>query len=680
MANPFIDDFARDDDGDYSEEEDEDYTWNNNEDWNDENDPKIHEDEALETISNPTASAPVPRARIEAVTRQLLARYVVESTVNSAHVSNAELNVLGNETHSPVQKLEPGRLKSVLCSNEQIFWRVKCKLGSEMDLLFDIMRESESLMSASLPRSPVPSSMEPPVSSAARALQIIRRYALTQQGEPKTVADDLEKLLGSEWSVEWTRLIDFAGLEPGENDVQAALANVNERAKSFLPTSVIQEADLCFVSPTNAHPGPVVHHASDTLDVSSKSEGGSILRSVFCVPTVNGFVYLEGRYDSHWLHWFARHSAVIKTGQPSKVWIEHVDHEEIGILLDTPAPSILPFSWVRVKKGSYRDDVGLVLSAEMLGGQRRFSVLLVPRLRPHSKHNKGHPVETGKRKRDPDRYPQKLLDLSTFDSECQKVSDHVYEWRNGLYRHGLIMKHYDGSSLSQTDVFIDKVTRRFFELSGDPVLKRVRFPIPEDWIFFADEEVIAVVGAPLTDRQKINPDLPQSSYHKNAVIVDAGAEHCTVQFDDYREFDLEDTKTRILNLNLRKRIGIGHSIEVVAGDLKGRNGLVVESSFNIIQVRGSGGDHFEADVNCCRITARRDFSAVPWINRHIAVVLGHWRGYSGIIVDVYPPKPHYTMLEVKIARLGTSIQVPHDLVVDTMQVSHSSLEILHWLM
>ncbi|KAK7441213.1 hypothetical protein VKT23_016694 [Stygiomarasmius scandens] len=204
---------------------------------------------------------------------------------------------------------------------------------------------------------------------------MIRQYALTQDGEPKTLADELEKVLRSEWSMEWTRLIDAAGLEPGEDDVQAALNNVNQKAATFLPASVLQEANLD-TSPIPSASLPSQNHHSD--DYSPSVDATTIL-SAFCVPTVSGFVYLEGHCDTVWLNWLMQHSTVFKKPY-SKIWIEPVECREIEVLLDTPVPSIHPMSWVRVKHGLYRHDVGLVFSREMRGGQRRFKVLLVPRL------------------------------------------------------------------------------------------------------------------------------------------------------------------------------------------------------------------------------------------------------------------------------------------------------------
>ncbi|KAK7435297.1 hypothetical protein VKT23_019742 [Stygiomarasmius scandens] len=669
MVNPFIDDQAFESDDKYNdaeiafhaaggEEQEEDG-------WYDEDDPNVHDEDCLADLNNSPSSEPQPR--LQALTDRLIAHYVQD---DANHRPLHEINTESPMDHG--EEIEETLLRNVLYTKEkQIFWRVKCKPGSEMDLVFDIMRHGRDLVSAtpvslsrrepSLPVQSLPA--EASVGSAARALQIIRQYALTQDGEPKTVADELEKVLGSEWSVEWTRLIDTAGLEPGEDDVQASEQRQSE--------SGIVSSDFGVANDT------------DTARAST-------ILSAFFVPTVNGFVYLEGHYDDIWLDWLMQRSTVLKNSH-SKVWIEPVECEEIGVLLDTPVPSIPPMSWVRVTRGLYLGDVGLMFSREMRGGQRRFKVLLVPRLprstpendRPPTPPPKPtHPLvlsnatsippashtaqSRGKHQRSSERPPQMLFNPQTFAGELTKIAEHIYESTYDEFRYGLVVRHYDSSSLSQQDIRMDTTTRRFFGLSIDPLLKKVCLPVPDDWIFFPEEEVVAIVGLPLTDRQRINSDLPQSTFLKNGVIVDAGGQSCTVQFLDYDEFDSEGTKTRISTVNLRKRIGIGHSVEVVAGGEKGRQGLVLMSSFDTLEISESrGSESFEVHVNSCRITARRNSSVVPWLGRHVVVIYGQYRGYSGIIVDVNPPRPFYTMVDISLAQLGITVPVQHDFVVDS---------------
>ncbi|KAK7448924.1 hypothetical protein VKT23_013656 [Stygiomarasmius scandens] len=321
MVNPFVDDQAYESDDNVYDDAD---TGNGTgAGWNDEDDPEVHDEDCL--VDSGTCA---PQPRVEAVTDRLLARYVHDHSSRQATV--------GTDTvHG--EELDGITLRRVLCAEEkQIFWRIKCKPGSEMELVFEIMRYGQTLTgSAESPKSsslPVAVPIQP-LSSAARALRIIREYALTQDGEPKTVADELERILGVEWSVEWTRLIDAAGLEPGDNDIHAALTNVDQNAAAFLPISVLQEANCSNTS------SPIPSAPLPSNSTSHSPDNHPRILSAFCVPTVSGFVYLEGQCDDIWIDWFMQRSTIVKTPY-SKIWIEPVECEDIGILLDTPVSSI----------------------------------------------------------------------------------------------------------------------------------------------------------------------------------------------------------------------------------------------------------------------------------------------------------------------------------------------------
>ncbi|KAK7433844.1 hypothetical protein VKT23_020513 [Stygiomarasmius scandens] len=673
MVNPFIDDQAFESDKEYDvgiafgpggEEQGRD-------DWLDEDDPDVHNEDCLNHLDDTAPSGSQPQPRRDELTERLMLQYVKKRADSRP----------ANKIDTP-EEIDNIALKNTLYQKQQqIFWRVKCKTGREMDLVFEIMLHGKELLGAM----PVASSsstpiqtvrVTPPLSPAVRSLQIIRRYALTQDGEPKTIADELEKVLGTEWSVEWSRLIDVAGLEPGDDDVHAALSAVNLRAAAFLPVSVLQEADS---------PLP-----STSITPNHTPAGISTILSAFSVPTVSGFIYIEGHCDEEWSRWLVQRSTVVKKSH-SQIWIEPVECEDIGTLLDTPISSIQPMSWVRVKYGLYRGDVGLALSKQMRGGQRRFKVLLVPRLhrrldsdRPPTPPPKpNHPLigdttpvpsksvneqSGGKRKRSSERPDQMLFHPKTFPDELTKITEDIYESNYADFRYGLVVKYYDSNSLSQEDVTMDTITRRFFGLSSDPLLNQVRLPLPDDWMFFAEEQVTAIVGFPSTDGQRVNLnlDLPQSTCLKNGVIVDAGVQSCTVQFWDYNDFSSEDTKISIPVMNLRKRIRPGDSVEVVAGEEKGKLGLVLSGWLDTVEVMESmGSECFTVHVNTCRTTARRNASVVPWLGRHVAVVYGQYRGYSGVVLDVNPPRPHYTMVDVSLANLGITVPVQHDFVVDS---------------
>ncbi|KAK7442253.1 hypothetical protein VKT23_016223 [Stygiomarasmius scandens] len=365
MVNPFIDDQAYESDDDLYADTDIENGGRGAEatdSWNDEDNPEVHDEDCLVDLG---CSNFPPQSRLEAVTNRLLARYV-QAGDDQPNPHSSRQAPLGADTIHGEEQDNP-TLRRILCSKDkQVFWQVKCKPGSEMELIFDIMSYGQGLVGPASSSESSSVLFEVPAQQltlAGRALKTIRQYALTQEGEPKTIADELEKVLGSEWSVEWTRLIDAARMEPGEDDVQAALNNVNQMAAVFLPSSVLKEAN----SDTLVHSTSLLPSIRYRNNSSFTPGGASTILSAFSMPTMSGFVYLEGYYDDDWLEWLMQRSMVVKKAH-SKIWIEPVECEDVGILLDTPISSIHPMSWVRVKHGLYRGDVGFVTSKEMRGG------------------------------------------------------------------------------------------------------------------------------------------------------------------------------------------------------------------------------------------------------------------------------------------------------------------------
>ncbi|THU82161.1 hypothetical protein K435DRAFT_872606 [Dendrothele bispora CBS 962.96] len=728
MPNPFIDDQAYEDDQELPENDP------NLQDSGDElhgggdlgaEEGWIDEDDVPQDLQYNSIDPPQPLSRTEHRVdiyqeriQDLEQRYI-PNTIQTGPPTNAPLPAHNNDSGGSVLpttcNMNDRQLNlTLLTSDKQQFWRIKCKAGREMELVFAIMESGLLTASPSTtPSTSIPSHFshtEPSpsiqsVAPSARALRIIRRYAITQVGEPKDITDEIERLLGSDFSSDWNRLVDAAGLEPGVEDpvaaAQTALEAVNAKAAQFLPVSILTEADddsgATGTITNTLLPTLGTHLSAPQSTCSLGHSTSSTLLSVFTVPTIQGYVYLEGRWDEHGRDWLRHHTAVIKT-KATEVFMEPVPSEDIPVLLDTPMPTIQSHSWVQVTRGPYRGDVGFVLSKQMLGGQRRFVLLLVPRLpsrnceRPPTPPPKEtHPLlaqqqpnlqpsrssvasensETTqkKRKRGPEQHPQRLFHEVNFRGECEQVAPNVFRWKNNEYRYGLIVKYYDSSSLNQADVVMDRNTRRLFGLTQEPSIMKATFPMVDDWVFFVQEKVVVVMSSPLNEQQKLNPSLPRSTYMKDGVIMDTGKQDSLVQFNDFAEWDSDDTAIRVSNINLRKKINVGDSVVVEAGEMHGREGLVTWSWLNTLEVLESKEGvlkTFNVEINSCRVTALRNGDAVPWLDKHVTVIFGQYTGYSGIIVDTHPPKPQYTMLDVKIPSLGITVHLKHDHVVDTI--------------
>ncbi|THU86822.1 hypothetical protein K435DRAFT_867883 [Dendrothele bispora CBS 962.96] len=679
MSNPFVDLEAYEDreedeygpdveDGDHGDEED---IYDDQGQWDVEDHPVHEEETAMDTNAEPAPGF------LDTLTEHLANRYVKQPiSLDSTSCEQSEDEFM--------QKLIAKA--DLLAEEKQLFWRVKCKPGREFNLVLDIMhhelRQNSALVSTTHDIvHPVPtgqtttaqqeSSSPAAISPSARALRMIRQYALTQVGEPKELSDSLQSLLGCDFTVEWSHLIDRAGLEPGEEDVLGALAAVNTLAAQSLPAAVVLEADH------TQDLSPVVRVGSQSkqshnfgVEVAQRVvPPARTLLSAFCIPTVNGSVYLEGSYDDALVRFLWHHSGVIKHKTSSAhltPWIEPVPSADVSILLEMPLPSIQPLSWVRITRGQYRDVVGLVQHREMCGSQRRLIVLLVPRLTPAAdtlQNSLPPSAQSGtlrKRKREKERASQRLFVQQSYSGPSTRIGPSKFRAGQTEYHYGLVVKCYDYSSVTQNEVVMDEATRKLFRVSGHPLLERVHLPLPDDWVFYVEDQVEIVVPAPLSEAQRMNPDLPRTTYRKDGTVIAVAEKDCSVRLAEHDAYavDNSDMFVTVPKINIRKKIRTGHSVVVEAGQLKGRDGLVLTNFGDMLEVhemRRTQLQAFHVHANSCRVTTLRSAADVPWLDRHITVVDGPYRGYTGLITDTHPPSSHpphahFTTLDVRIPR------------------------------
>ncbi|THU75142.1 hypothetical protein K435DRAFT_881523, partial [Dendrothele bispora CBS 962.96] len=298
-----------------------------------------------------------------------------------------------------------------------------------------------------------------------------------------------------------------------------------------------------------------------------------------------------------------------------RVWIESVSRLEIAQLLSSSPPSIKLFSWIRVQKGTYAEDVGLVIRREVSTGQRRLFVLLVPRLasfpirlaeRPvHPNHplrdvdsSAGESVSSResetdhsarKRKRSQERFPQALFNPLKTLGECQEIADHRFRTPQGDFDHGLLVACLPYNWVTDVDVSMDHETRRSFITSKHPALNHVHLPVCSNWRFFVEEEVEVIHSAPLTIANVIHPELSQTeTCRKEGVIRTVEQDRCLVQFKEYIDYDSEDTSVWIENKNIRKQFKIGDMVVVVTGEYNERAGMVIRTRENGIVLAETG--------------------------------------------------------------------------------------------
>ncbi|THU92419.1 hypothetical protein K435DRAFT_862517 [Dendrothele bispora CBS 962.96] len=368
-------------------------------------------------------------------------------------------------------------------------------------------------------------------------------------------------------------------------------------------------------------------------------------------------------------------------------------------------PSIKPLEWVRVTRGLYKDDVGLVVCRETSTGVRRLAVLLVPRLHrnvdsppvrpPHPNHPLARaenyaddstsspaivaPTPCSSAQHSQVKRPQARKRKQGDGSNAWKQSGHkTYEMAGDKFCHGLLFAYFPYTSVSDIDVRMDMSTRRFFQASTHPLIQRIHMPLPENWVFQPEESVEVIYGAPLTDQEKQDRLQPQQTYRKTGRIDQVEQDRCLIHFDDYNDdpymettlrMDVEETDVWISKTNLRKRIYIGDHVEVLAGDYRGRHGFVLSNwglEVDIVDMGSENKEPFNVAINSCRITQARNDVTIPWLNCRVTVIRGQYFNYTGIVCDVIPPRSNGpTMLDVSLVNLSHTVRIRHDDVLDT---------------
>ncbi|THU79973.1 hypothetical protein K435DRAFT_874872 [Dendrothele bispora CBS 962.96] len=570
---------------------------------------------------------------------------------------------------------------------EDTFWRIKCKPGYEFKLVSDIMhREQTRAASSTTPPKPLPL-LEP---VEAQAFSLLCGYCVDPNATIPAVETELRKMLGTAYNDQWNQALSAGSLLDPDEDPSAPLDRLLAMKQLLVPAESL---------PSTSTP-------SEQLTSQPPSPSSSNVRSAFCVPTVTGSVYVEADLglrpqDTEFVEYLRNHKAVFKRQRPfyksktlrrnqsrsessfasrpwlakPQVWLERVPCDEVAALLETPTSTIKLFSWVKITRGEYQGDVGLVVSRQKSTIQRRLMVLLVPRLPPKSpmprpptpEPKETHPLvlqeavvrdnvvnlgsdttknsDLRKRKRGRETFPQSLFNADDYPDDS-----------------------FDYCSVTQVDVNMDETTRRFFRASKHPFLQSVCLPVPKDWVFFHHDKVEVFCTEPLSDVQRCNLDLPRQTMSRNAVVTEMEGDRCKVCFDDYWSFEEDDTAEWVSKINLRKRIYEGDSVEVAEGEKKGRKGIVIFSLDGLLNVheRESNTDtDFWVEANICKVTTLREGDGVPWIGRLVTVFKGTYLNYRGVVQDVHPPRPYFTTLDVKIPRLLTTITIGHDDVYDS---------------
>ncbi|THU75590.1 hypothetical protein K435DRAFT_880514 [Dendrothele bispora CBS 962.96] len=97
--------------------------------------------------------------------------------------------------------------------------------------------------------STIPTSEPLPRSNVSEALEVIRSYALTQEGEVHEITERVQKVLKRDFTFAWCGVIDAATQEDPDEDYNVTLTRVQDKAAQSLSLSV---AELSLVLPDAA--------------------------------------------------------------------------------------------------------------------------------------------------------------------------------------------------------------------------------------------------------------------------------------------------------------------------------------------------------------------------------------------------------------------------------------------
>ncbi|KAK7456477.1 transcription elongation factor spt5 [Stygiomarasmius scandens] len=463
----FILDEAEHDDNDSQSESDVEpegngEIWYEDEIWQDEDQENPH-DEPLAVRSLPVEGYRNPHIQnIHALAEDLEKRYV-QASPESARISTDVDNSLTDHDL---------RLLLLGSSAPSHIYCLRCKRGQETSLVMEIARYL-LIPGADEPKTqelyPIPPSSTEQ-SRAARGWQVVKQFTLgTIHTLPETEFQ-LQSLFGEEYDPsQW----------------QVLLRKINDKEDDEETPSICAEIDKRLASLNSPAP-PYASSSSSQLSSSQSPQHWtqSHVYSAFTLPSTLGWVYLEARVGQDLLSWLRQRLDVVHS-HDGDIVLETISEVEVGQMLAASPTSVEPHTWVRVTRGLYRNDVGLVLAREISSGSRRLKVLLVPRLK-----------STVKCKSLP---PSQVLFNPTIHSHdhYKVIGQEKYQFQGQVYDHGLVEVILDYSSVSYTDVDPDMTTHLLFLQSEHVLCRKYPIPAPKTWSFFPQERVKAHVVAPL---------------------------------------------------------------------------------------------------------------------------------------------------------------------------------------
>jgi hypothetical protein len=235
--------------------------------------------------------------------------------------------------------------------------------------------------------------------------------------------------------------------------------------------------------------------------------------------------------------------------------------------------------WVQVRRGTYRGDVGYVLSV----AASDVHLLLIPRLARDSSRSK--------RKRSRIRPALKLFDHKTHQQyyaiEPRRIHEDIYSVGNDRFEHGLIVRSYSFDSVSTRVSTIPLESFSLFRSSFHPeiISSKSAFPRPTEWYFAEGEE--ACVGV-----KRVSLWDPSPPSYKTGYISKLR--------DDAAELDTKEGIVIVPWMDICKVVCIGDFVEVTGGLHKEQRGWVDQVDLEVklanIIAMADDGKPFDGEV------------------------------------------------------------------------------------
>ena len=229
--------------------------------------------------------------------------------------------------------------------------------------------------------------------------------------------------------------------------------------------------------------------------------------------------------------------------------------------------------WVQVLKGTYKGDVGHVLSTASCG----LELLLVPSL--------SLPYQLGsKRKRSTMvLFDDEKREFHYKTNEPDRIEENFCSFGGNRFQHGLLVRQYSRDSVSTSVSSIPLKSFNFFRFSGHPELiaSNLKYPRPSEWLFAESDEVFIV-------------DTSVQPHSFKVGVISALR-------TDSAELDTEEGTVSVPWLKLCKVIHGGNFVEVMGGEHQGWTGLVVEvdMSYLVASIIPTGDENMS--LNCSEV-------------------------------------------------------------------------------